>query len=800
MADFLSAILKPTNVSNNTISPAKEVKAEPDIKQQLGYVNPNTDPNNPFAQIKNPDNSLATNIGLGVRAGAEGVSGLGDIVTTVLKKQLPVAWQKPADALISDDVVTQLTDNILNSIGVPAPLTNTENLVNSAIKTGVQFALPSGEARLPEMVVNALAGGAAGAAQEGVRQSGGSDASQTATGLLVGASGLILGHHIASRFGPNVAKVVEDVSPDKVFDKDGNLTEQGQDIVAKSGTDENTLKQAYEEAVTNTDQHYANIKQAVDNGIAEGLPADHPVVQQAQKMLDDIDAKKAEVEAKINPPEQYQDINAAARTPEQKIQDAQDINVPLTTGQATNDFEQLGKEAKLLSRTDELGNQARDIKENQVESLNQAGDNLKQAFDNLNLDKEQRGQLIQSALSNLKQESYNSVSDLYKQLSRIQNAPKVDTEAFVNHAFDVLDKLPEGDTRQAQLLKELGRYDLIPREYVEQKTFDPIFNQTKLALKNGETVKFKGEQQDLTLANAEKLNQSLNSLYKPNEYNPQIALKKTLHDAMLDTIQKVGNENSEAGKLALQARQAYKEHSAKFNNKDIIQQLSETKEGTDTPKISPDRVVDLVLGPKDNISNVKKLKAMLLSKPETKQAWEVIKLDAMSRLINDSLDTSGNLSATKLNSRIHKMGTAKLKLLFDPSEYNNLMKLNRVAQDVNATGKGMTQPVKNHLINMIYHASKFSLLTLGHGATHIASLVMFGLTDSLEKSKLAKEAKETLEAMRDYKANHNKVSIDDPRLSNDRLKSLLDYTTSKEFIRPLLQGTLANMNDKKDNK
>lgn len=811
--------------ASNSATPGNNYQAPQTI---IPSGDPNLDPTNPFALGKTQPDTIGDQAAIALRAALKGVASIPDMVLGSIADSGNAATTKSAetvgilkhlgysDADINNYFNTVDKSNIpasptqalveagANSLGMSKPVTKSEQLLDNTVSNAAAFAVPlDGEAKIGNTLINAGAGATSGLAQGLARQAGAGTGTQTGVGLLVGASGLILGHGFAGRFGEPVANVVKSTPVTDVFDKDGNLTEQGQDVVAQAHTDPNTLRQAYEEASANTQVHYDAVKQTRDEAIQAGLPEDHPTIQAANALLDQVDQIRSHVDQVLNPTEQYETPSVNDnRTPEQKVQDAQQLGnefigepVNLTTGQATNDANILSKEFQLTKPGNPLSDAAQNIKQTQQNQVNEIADQISTSLNDPSLSKTDRGSMIQNAIQQLKQQSYARVKAVWAKLANMENAPNIDTTPIFDAAYDAMDKYGTGDSRKNDLLTILGKYQAIPNELIEQQTYDPIFKQTRIALKNGKALEFNGESQPLTIANAENMNADLNSLYDKNvTNNPHLAVKSTLMDARDAALDQAATKGNNLGALGQEARSAYQEHMNTFGGKNnIIAKLVE-KDTNGNYKLNPDKVIDMILGTKDNIKDLKSLKAILLSNLLTKDIWNVIKGQAISNIISNAMK-GPNLSASVLERQLKTMGTDKLHTLFDAHEFNNIMKLNRLAKDINATGAGLSAPLHNHLINMLYHAARYSSLFLGHGASHVAAFATMGLSDLGRQAKIAREADETLAAMKEYQGKPEPSKLSLPELSPERLKQFSDFLASKEFNQPLLQGALS----KKDN-
>ncbi len=125
-----------------------------------------------------------------------------------------------------------------------------------------------------------------------------------------------------------------------------------------------------------------------------------------------------------------------------------------------------------------------------------------------------------------------------------------------------------------------------------------------------------------------------------------------------------------------EARGATRQHKQTFEAKDIIQDLTDFKSGTMTPKILPENVFTPLF---NNPTNLRKAKAVLLADDAGgtgAQGWKAIQSQALAHIAEGARNPqTGDISPARLNSAIGKFGDEQLKILFEPADYNRLKSL-----------------------------------------------------------------------------------------------------------------------------
>lgn len=161
-----------------------------------------------------------------------------------------------------------------------------------------------------------------------------------------------------------------------------------------------------------------------------------------------------------------------------------------------------------------------------------------------------------------------------------------------------------------------------------------------------------------------------------------------------------------------QARAAARAQKQTYEAKDVIQDLTDYKTGTITPKVLPENTFTPLF---NNPSNLRKAKAVLLSNdPEGTgaQAWKSVQAQALAHIADGAKNPqTGDYTAARLNSAIAKFGDENLRTLFDAQTYSKLKTLQAAI--------AKTQPLSG-TVNYSNTFTKFANLI----GAHISDAVM----------------------------------------------------------------------------
>lgn len=751
-------------------------------------------------------------------------------------------------------------DTKFTAAGVAAPETRGERLYSAAVEGAAQGpaggALAEGRVLVP-VLRDIVSGGASGLASEGAAQAGAPEAVQLAAGLAAGGGTAVgaeraagVAERVAAKFGPQVAKVVETTPREVLLDENGQFTDEGREIIARAKVEPEALKAAYEEAAApqakaQADQtvrvfegveHPVEVVGAAERSAADGrdyVPVRTPDGQEGYVPADEVITKPApEAEAplrQVEPtpeavtpaPEAPLPASAAARMAE-----AKSVGVNLTKGEATKDFATQAAESDLSGTNTPEGRAVREFKAAQAEAIKQAADDFRATLGDTSLNAADRGAALKAGLRDLADQGKQGVTAAYKLVrdmaaelgDNAKGLTELDPAPIRAGVREILADDTVSDATRKGLAQIAAKYGLIG----ESPKHVPDTGMTTVMVRDAENnlVKgpsFAGQVEKLDLTNAEKFRQRLNDLYdKMATRNPQEALKPILDDAVADAAERAAKEGfGDVGRAATQAREAFKTQKATFEAKDVVNDLIAWKNGTQTEKINPERVWSIVFGQgPDALTNIKKLRAILLNKPTaaSKAAWEAIKAQSAADLFQKALVTNANggegaISGAKLRSARQKFGTEKLKLILGDEQFNSYMRLERVIGDATIPLPKTQNPSgSGHLI------ARF-LGQTAKGATGAARLVpgvgpvvdaVAGLAkQGIERARAEKTAEAAVNftpeqaAAADAKAAPKAAAqVEQPKVDPAQaIRQFIELGSSNRLLAPLLASTAASQEE-----
>lgn len=680
----------------------------------------------------------AEGFGLGVRNVLTGAASVLDVVGGAANAVINAL---PGEQGLSATPVRDLVDSGADAIGLARPETDTERLIQGITEGatggivtagGAAAAAPltAGARSAAGTVAQALAAapvtdtiaGAAGGAGAVIGERQGGTPGAIAGALLGGAAGA--GASVAAR------RVTQRFPRSAIVDESGALTENGREVILRSGADPDEVRQMYarerETASPSRTPEQARGAQARREEVRQRL-ADPAVRARVAEALDrpsspnrpaadapDLEARTAAILDAIGnrPPPDAPPASAAAepgapRYDPDPLGDAPDVGAPerfaraeqegvrLSRGQAEQAFEVQNDENSLRVATGGEAEQARQFFAQQQETLKEAVDRFRRAYGDSSLTPEDRGAQVRQALSDLRDEGAEGVRRLYREAEALGGAElQLQTDGIRDVANDILIDEAVSETVKRSINQEMARYGLIGEAAPTNEA-----GITKVRLDDGSTVQFRGPVKQLTVANAEDLRQAINRLYDP--MRPNLSgqqLKSAIDDAVEDATARAaaGAPEGNVGQAYRRARDAYVAQRKTFKAKDVVQRLIEQKRGTDTDLVLDARVVKEVLGGEPaQTQNLRKVKALLLSsrKPEARAAWKAIQAQGLGDIFALAIDLqTQQISGRRLNSAINKFGVEKLKVLLPADEFNQLMKLRRVVADATIPMSGTTNP------------------------------------------------------------------------------------------------------------
>ena len=488
-----------------------------------------------------------------------------------------------------------------------------------------------------------------------------------------------------------------------------------------------------------------------------------------------------------------------------RVAQAEEFGVPLSKGQATQAFADQEAEAALKAQSSPEGEKARAFVADQAGSIKEAVDRLKERFGDVTATAAERGQTVRAEIQNLRDQGAAGVSALYQQAERLAGSDlPLSTAGIKSAATDVLidESVPEAVKRS--IAQEMARYGLIG-------TAEPMneVGLTRVKLDDGSSIQIRGEPKPLTVSNAETFRKAVNALYESDPTHKSQALKPAIDDAFEQAVEAAarrGGTEGAAGQAYQTARAAYRQQRQTFNAKDIVQSIVDTKKGTATDALLPEKIIAKILGDKDSVSDLKKVKAVLLSKlTETSPlAWKAIQAHGVASIFEKALTTNANLgggvlsavSGAKLRTAIQAFGGApKLRVLLEPQDFNDLMKLSRVIGDATIPVSGTTNPSGTGGFLVRFMAKQG--MRLGGIAAHAlpgggaVKALVEGAQGLIEQGRATTAAKATLEDMRAFTAE-KAAEVSAPKAARPQVdaaayfRQFVEIAGSDRLIAPLL--------------
>ena len=256
----------------------------------------------------------------------------------------------------------------------------------------------------------------------------------------------------------------------------------------------------------------------------------------------------------------------------------------LTAGEASQDFAQLGREQDAARQSSEAGTIFRDFKAEQNQDIISASDELAEATGgNVVNNQEQVGEVLKVALLNAKEGDQAAVKVAYDAAQELAEKSNIHMPLDQRVISDVFYDISEKNIgTHGGLLKDIGR------ELARLGILDPEEFNADLPFKlpGGDSVFG-----DLSVANTEQFIKFLNSKYMEGDSvgNAVLAQIKQAVGDNADTVIARGLEGADSAaakvfiKQAREARALNKEYYDLWEAKDVLQDTTGVKVGTDTP-------------------------------------------------------------------------------------------------------------------------------------------------------------------------------------------------------------------------
>lgn len=560
---------------------------------------------------------------------------------------------------------------LADTLGLPTPQGDVEKMVNAATEAGIGGAAMAGGA-------SALAKGATGAAQSALSTLGENPVAQTVAAAAGGGAQAKAAQAGAGPVGQAAANIgAAIVAPTRV----GTLLARGAEALGQrvapgltariaeiAGEDQTPLRQAA-----------ADVAQKIQD-----TPKDVAFDPQTGEVTKE--GRELSVLSGLTPEglrKAYGKLQTAAEGQVQNDTTAlgDQFGIKYSKGQAAQDFATQDKEQTLLKSGTPEGDQARAFFDKQQEQVNQAVDNFRTGFGDPDMTPRERGQVVQDALRSMRNQGQAGVRALYKQAADMPGDPvPIDTQPIMQAAARVITEMPVEDRVKTAIQNTLAKYGVLGGDVTERGPFG------NTVTAQGRSYQINGEVEPLTLNNAERMRQALNATYRADTTGHTGSVISALDDAVEQSMSTIAEKAAAQGaenvpgverqQAFQQARAAAREQKQTYEAKDVIQDLTDYKNGTLTPKVLPENTFTPLF---NHPSNLRKAKALLLESesttPESKQAWKAIQAQALAKIAEGAKTSTGDYSAAKLNSAIAKFGDANLRTVLDSAQYSRLKSL-----------------------------------------------------------------------------------------------------------------------------
>lgn len=440
---------------------------------------------------------------------------------------------------------------------------------------------------------------------------------------------------------------------------------------------------------------------------------------------------------------QLEQVSQPGITPEalQRLRAAESQGVKLSKAQAAQDFGSSEAEQTLLKSTTPEGVKAREFAEQQQEQLKSAAQAFTEKFggsarfqeatgDFAEVTARDKGESIQSALKVTQNLGRKEVSDLYTEAAETAGeALPLNNESIVSVADDILVNRPVTPEVDKAINTALAKFGLIG-DAVEKST------RNKFKVTDGDQViTITGEVTPLDLSNAEAFRQALNKAVGADQTGSAKLVIGELDDQILKVIEQGAEEGIDTGRaLSFKtARAAAREQKQLFSAKDIVQDLVSFKKGTATPTVDPETVINKIVRGDKAVTNIKKLKEVLLKNPteQTRRAFKSIQAETVGDILGQAINKDTlEISGARLNSAMKKFRPEALTALLGKERFKELKQLQSIIGDATIPPAGTTNPSGTFLrfLNLSEKLGNFA----GAGQINFGSIAAAGLRKGKE--------------------------------------------------------------------
>ena len=352
----------------------------------------------------------------------------------------------------------------------------------------------------------------------------------------------------------------------------------------------------------------------------------------------------------------------------------------LTRGEATGDFAQLSDEAGAARMSGKAGDDLRAFKVEQNRGIIAGAEELAESTGGTTSTSVGAGELVKTALENLRAGDASNYNQLYTGLSELSRSMGVEIPldpSRIDTAFRNM--VRDHGSEYEGFLNDIGR------KLSDFGVTDPnMFKQSQLLEAAGV------QRTPLSIANQNDLIKYLNSLYGNDPQKNRIIaqIKQAVDDSADDVLDDLMATDSQVLKMmgidpkesadvisqARQAREAFREYRALWENSDILRDLTANKAGSTTPVTEPSAVVRRVMSSPENVQRVI---GLLQERGATQAIAELrtfVMKDIFDQAVNpNNIDVAGEavFSGSKLSSILKKQGPL-LQALLTPDQMGQL--------------------------------------------------------------------------------------------------------------------------------
>lgn len=351
----------------------------------------------------------------------------------------------------------------------------------------------------------------------------------------------------------------------------------------------------------------------------------------------------------------------------------------LTAGEAAQDFTQLSNEETAARMSGEAGDRLREFKVEQNRGIIAAADDIAESAGGKTTSQTAAGESIKQAMLDVQQQGKDAYSALYGAVRDMAQMSQTDIPLRTDNIQGRFnDMVADHGSEQEALLMDIGR------RLSEYGVLDPEQFRSSRLLEIADI-----DRGGLSVSNKEDLIKYLNSLYNEDPQRQRIIgqLKDAIEessDSVLDDLDTIPDAQLEMMGLdpkaarefintARAARASFAEYKGLWEARDVIQELTSTKPGTDTPVTDPSAVVGKIMRSPENVGRV----IEVLRNNSQYGAIEDLRTYVMKDLFDQAVNPNN----------INAVGEA----VFSGSKLSSLVKKNRNSLEAVLSPDQMTQ-------------------------------------------------------------------------------------------------------------